>query len=268
MNGNGKLTVHGRYKKLKGKKGQHTGPTALVCSPQHFRGPAMSHDDDDDRPRSSGLPVWAMTAAGLASVMVVSGLVAVAVGYTLASREQVAEARARFEAAGAEKTAISDPLDDDGQNPLLKRRAVAGKELVTLNGITAEVTGWKVERPKKLVGGKPEEVKDEFLVVRLRFSTTDPTVSRKRYGFGVLFRLVKAVDDFGNRVEASALPPVELLGGEPHKEMRVGKPAESVLLLAVPLPTAERIDLDIPGDVVNLNGQFFRFTLPLKGKSP
>jgi hypothetical protein len=166
-------------------------------------------------------------------------------------------------ASGCGGTPYASKEKLDGGTEPTGWRAEAGKEASTVGPISAEVTGWRVGRAKFLdYFGKEQETKDEFFIIELKFSTTDPTVAKHSLGqHGATAATLR--DEAGNTYHGKVVIE-RFVGRSKSNTIRAGEPATDVWLFEKPLPSAQTLTLDFRGKAVELEDGTFRFTIPLK----
>lgn len=217
----------------------------------------MPGDAPNDR-RKIRLPVWLVIL--LAALIAVGVAVCVAVVLVcvpmLTLPRQEMDLEALQEAIRAEDARVLAEAT--------RRRGVG--EVAILWPVTAEVVGFEIEDPPAVIDGKPTTLGEEALVVTVRFAMTDATAVKRFDRAGLSD--AKAVDARGNDLPQAATTGARVYGVADSADLSAGRPITTKLLFRKPLPTAERIDLDVPGSAVGLADRgAFKFTLPLKSSA-
>lgn len=214
----------------------------------------MPGDAPNDR-RKPKLPVWlvillaALIAAGVAVCLAV---VLVCVPMLTLPRQEI-DLEALQEAIRAEDARVLAEAT--------RRRGVG--EVAILWPVTAEVVEFEIEDPPAVIASKPTTLGEVTLVVTVRFTMTDASMV-KRFDRASLSD-AKAVDDHGNDLPQVTTAGAQVYGVVDSADLSAGRSITTKLLFRKPLPTAERIDLDVPGASVGLGDRgAFKFTLPLK----
>lgn len=150
-------------------------------------------------------------------------------------------------------------------------RAVAGKEVVTLGGVTVAVdqvglfpTFWRQ------VGERREQTDGQRgLCLTLKVSTNDAT-KKVNYTAWRHVAGVKAVDKFGNGYEVKREQSGQTFADSVERKAVVskGQPTADRVYFEAPIGAADYIDVDLPGEAVGVKGEVFRFRVPRAAWEP
>lgn len=151
--------------------------------------------------------------------------------------------------------------------PAPGERAVAGKESARLGAVSVSVTSARVGKARWMEFNSEVESRHDLLILRIEVSTKDKTkkIQYRSWRKPPLFAVNARVwDNFGN----SHIRLGEGIFGHFREAVETAtvtadEPALDTLLFDKPLPAAEYLDLDLPGDAVGLKASdMFRFRIP------
>ena len=149
-------------------------------------------------------------------------------------------------------------------------RAVAGKEVVTLGGVTVSVSRIGLYPNFWRETGERTELTDnaKMLNIDVTVSTADGT-KKVNYQTWRAVAGVQAVDKFGNKYELSREKSGQTFTGAIRKAVvSKGEPATDRLIFEKPIAAAEWVDIDLPGEAVGVKGEVFRFRVTREAWTP